>query len=87
MTVLPAPIRTCVGCRSRREQSALRRYVRAASGEVRESRSAAGRGAWICADSQNCLDRAFSTRGFDRALGARSFTKNTNFRNRLTMAK
>ncbi|MFN5604841.1 MAG: YlxR family protein [Actinomycetes bacterium] len=87
MTVSSAPIRTCVGCRSRREQSALRRYVRAATGEVCESRTATGRGAWICADSPNCLERAFSTRGFDRSFGTRSHTKNTNLRNRLTMAK
>ncbi|MFZ9563780.1 MAG: YlxR family protein [Ilumatobacteraceae bacterium] len=84
---MTAPIRTCVGCRSRREQAALTRYSRDVAGEVRASRTASGRGAWICTDSQNCLERAFSTRGFERAFGSRSNTKNTNLRNRLTMAK
>lgn len=84
---MTAPIRTCVGCRSRREQAALTRYSRDVAGEVRASRTASGRGAWICTDSQNCLERAFSTRGFERALGSRSNAKNTNLRNRLTMAK
>ncbi|NCZ71232.1 MAG: YlxR family protein [Actinobacteria bacterium] len=64
---MTAPIRTCVGCRSRREQAALTRYSRDVAGEVRASRTASGRGAWICTDSQNCLERAFSTRGFEPA--------------------
>jgi len=81
------PVRTCVGCRSRREQSTLTRYVRDGAGEVRESRTAAGRGAWICTGSHKCLEKAFSTRGFDRAFASRSVAKTINSRNRLTMAK
>lgn len=81
------PVRTCVGCRSRREQAALTRYVRDAAGEVRASRTDVGRGAWICADSRDCLEKAVTSRGFDRAFAPRSGNKNTNLRNRLTMAK
>jgi predicted RNA-binding protein YlxR (DUF448 family) len=84
---MSTPIRTCVGCRSRREQSTLSRYVRDDAGVVRASRTDAGRGAWICTNSSVCLDKAFSTRGFDRAFASRSSNKNTNLRNRLTMAK
>jgi len=46
---MPAPIRTCVGCRTRREQPLLQRFVRrddqwAADG----SRRSAGRGVYLC---------------------------------------
>ena len=83
---MTAPMRTCVGCRSRREQADLTRYVRSSDGDVRASRTAAGRGAWICRESQKCLEKAFSSRGFDRALATRSANRSTT-RNRLTMAK
>ena len=87
MTSATVPMRTCVGCRSRREQAVLTRYVRDVDGQPRASRTAAGRGAWVCRDSQKCLEKAFSTRGFDRAFASRSVAKTINSRNRLTMAK
>ncbi|MFM8563517.1 MAG: YlxR family protein [Acidimicrobiia bacterium] len=77
-------MRTCVGCRSRREQAVLTRYVRDVDGQPRASRTASGRGAWVCRDSHKCLERAFSSRGFERALAARN---RSTTRNRLTMAK
>lgn len=80
MTSAATPMRTCVGCRSVKDQSTLVRYVRGLDGQPSESRTAAGRGAWLCA-SQSCLDRALTTRAFDRA-----WTPRTSHRNRLTMA-
>jgi len=59
------PIRTCVGCRSRRPQDELHRCVLDADGAARISRTAPGRGAWIC--GAGCLDAARRNRGFQRA--------------------
>ena len=60
------PIRTCVGCRSRRPQTELSRCVIDASGTARVSRTAPGRGAWIC--GPGCVESA--RRGFQRAWRA-----------------
>ena len=58
------PYRTCVGCRRTLPQRAL---VRCAIGEQGScvSRSAPGRGAWLC--SLECFDLAARRRGFERA--------------------
>ncbi|CAB4861391.1 unannotated protein [freshwater metagenome] len=61
------PLRTCVGCRTKRPQSALVRYALTADGTPVVSRTAAGRGAWLCADGATCLQQAIKRRGFERA--------------------
>src|SRR4051794_6247028 len=65
-----APIRSCVGCRSKRPQTELIRCAVAADGTPVISRTAAGRGAWLCSphlQTTSCLEQAFKRRGFDRA--------------------
>ena len=65
MTTLTHPVRTCVGCRSRKEQQLLTRYVRNEMGQPVVSRTASGRGA------------AMKMRAFDRAWKTRSSEKKT----------
>jgi len=62
-----APVRTCVGCRRKASPEELVRVVRDAEGRVLLGRSLPGRGAWLCAGSVACLDRA-ARRGLARAL-------------------
>lgn len=59
------PVRTCVGCRSAVPQDTLVRCVLSADGEAVISRTAAGRGAWVC--SIECIDVARRKRAFERA--------------------
>ncbi|MEY4175138.1 MAG: hypothetical protein RI900_2303 [Actinomycetota bacterium] len=59
-----APLRTCVGCRSKRPQHDLVRIADSPSG-VQVARSAPGRGAWVC--SGQCLQLAVRRKAFDRA--------------------
>ncbi|MBC9956844.1 YlxR family protein [Yimella sp. cx-51] len=67
--------RTCVGCRTRDEPSALVRVVAIARSDqpsrwqvvVDERRDLPGRGAWVHASGQ-CLERAIVRRAFGRAL-------------------
>ena len=80
MTDVATPMRTCVGCRSVKDQASLVRYVRGGDGEPFASRTATGRGAWVC-EARACFDKAVKTRAFDRAWKTRS-----SHRNRLTMA-
>jgi predicted RNA-binding protein YlxR (DUF448 family) len=61
------PLRTCVGCRSKRPQSEMVRCTLAADGTPVISRTAAGRGAWLCTDQAGCLNQAIKRRGLDRA--------------------
>jgi predicted RNA-binding protein YlxR (DUF448 family) len=58
------PQRTCIGCRQQRPQTEL---VRCVAGDQRAhvSRTAAGRGAWLC--SVDCFRTAERRRAFDRA--------------------
>jgi predicted RNA-binding protein YlxR (DUF448 family) len=52
------PIRTCLGCRGRKPKRQLVRLMRASGGTVViDSGRGAGRGAYVCADSE-CLERA-----------------------------
>ncbi|RLE20635.1 MAG: hypothetical protein DRJ50_10420 [Actinobacteria bacterium] len=67
------PIRSCIGCRQRRPQTALVRLTRTPSGIVVGGPSA-GRGAWLCRDERSgssanaeCFDKAIANRGFARA--------------------
>ena len=63
-----SPVRTCVGCRQRATPAELVRVVRAVDGSLVISRTAPGRGAWLCAGSVPCLEQAVRRRAFDRAL-------------------
>ncbi len=86
------PVRTCVGCRRRDEQTALLRVVAVrdegtTSGwllRADERRRAAGRGAYVHRDPA-CLQRAIDRRAFGRALRlpAGSRTDATDVRERL----
>ena len=75
------PIRTCVGCRTRRPSVELVRVTRGAPGDgsaddgvhVEVDGPSRGRGAWLCRDSLDaCLELALRRRGFDRAWRRRS---------------
>ena len=52
-----APTRTCVGCRSARPADRLIRIVRRPDGALAVDRTAPGRGAWLCRESPECLER------------------------------
>ena len=67
-TELAGPIRTCVGCRSRRGQEELIRIIRRDDGSLAVGRTLPGRGAWLCRDSPTCLDLATRRGGLDRAF-------------------
>jgi len=58
------PQRTCVGCRTTLPQTSLVRCATGPHGPI-VSRTAAGRGAWLC--SLECFDLAAKRRGFERA--------------------
>jgi uncharacterized protein len=62
------PERTCIGCRTRRPQAALVRVALAADGRLVTSRTAPGRGAWLCKPADRCLQMARQRRGFDKAF-------------------
>ena len=61
------PVRTCVGCRLRRPQQDLVRCVLTAAGEPAVSRTAPGRGAWLCVPPMACFELAVRRKAFDRA--------------------
>ncbi|MGH7750907.1 MAG: YlxR family protein [Candidatus Dormibacteria bacterium] len=57
------PTRTCVGCRARRPQAELVRFVQVAGGwATRRSPVEAGRGAYLC--SVTCAERAKKNRRY-----------------------
>ena len=59
-----APVRMCIGCRSRRPQSQLVRCTMGIDGPI-ICRTSHGRGAWLC--SIDCFDTAVRRRAFARA--------------------
>ena len=61
------PERTCVGCRRRRPQSELVRCALLADGQAIVSRTAAGRGAWLCPPPGDCFEQALRRKAFARA--------------------
>ena len=69
---MSAPVRTCVGCRTRAEQSALLR-VAAVDGRLLPDAAAVlpGRGAWVH-PAQQCVSAAVKRKAFGRALRAGS---------------
>jgi uncharacterized protein len=62
------PERTCIGCRTRRPQSALVRVAMTPDGRLVVDRTAPGRGAWMCSAPNACFELARKRRGFDRAF-------------------
>ncbi|MCH9804329.1 YlxR family protein [bacterium] len=60
------PVRTCIGCRTRRPDHALVR-VAVINGDVVINERGHGRGAWLCHDEQ-CVVTAGKTKAFSRAL-------------------
>jgi uncharacterized protein len=64
------PVRTCVGCRRRAPQRELIRLVRTPEGTLAVGRRLPGRGAWLCAGSTACLERAARRNALTRALRA-----------------
>ena len=46
------------------------RVVRAADGELEVGRTRPGRGAWLCADDEQCVELAIRRKAFGRALRA-----------------
>lgn len=67
-----APERTCLGCRTKKGRSLLRRVVLIQDGEslrvVWDVKGAlSGRGGWLCPD-ENCLAAAVRRRAFNRAF-------------------
>lgn len=88
----PGPIRTCVGCRERRPQSAVVRITRSAHGIAVDGASD-GRGAWLCRTASGdgvetaCLDAAIAKRAFARAWkGAVTSAEMDTIRERLASA-
>ncbi len=67
------PVRSCIGCRTRRPRSALVRITRSARGVTVDGASD-GRGAWLCRSADGvateCLDAAITARAFARAWRA-----------------
>ncbi|MFP5377421.1 MAG: YlxR family protein [Acidimicrobiia bacterium] len=67
---MAAPRRTCVGCRRVAAPGELVRVVRTGDGGLAVGRSLPGRGAWLCAGSPGCMDRAERRGALTRALKA-----------------
>ena len=63
------PKRYCVGCRNMKEKRGLVRIVRTVDGNAALDLTgkANGRGAYVC-PSEECLNKAYKSRAFDRAL-------------------
>ena len=64
----PGPVRTCIGCRTRRLQHELVRITVDPAGLLLVDRHAPGRGAWLCSNSSGCLGLAIKHRAIERAL-------------------
>jgi predicted RNA-binding protein YlxR (DUF448 family) len=71
----PTPQRTCIGCRRVRAPQEMTRLVRRADGGIDVGRHLPGRGAWLCADSPGCFERAVRRRAFDRTLRTTASTE------------
>jgi predicted RNA-binding protein YlxR (DUF448 family) len=68
----PAPVRTCVACRTERAKGDLARLVRGADGSVAFDASGRrpGRGAYLCRDGA-CWQLAVKRGAIERALSVR----------------
>ncbi|MBQ9608619.1 MAG: YlxR family protein [Lachnospiraceae bacterium] len=63
------PLRQCIGCRESKPKSELIRIIRTPENEICFDKTGRmnGRGAYIC-PSKSCLDKAFKSKGIERAL-------------------
>ncbi len=61
------PLRTCVGCRTKRPQQELIRIGRSSDGAVSIGAAALGRGAYLCR-KRDCIGAAFEHDRLRRAL-------------------
>ncbi len=63
------PVRTCIGCLTKKNKSGLFRFVRHADGSVSLDREQKlpGRGAYVCPDP-NCLETAIKKNQFARVF-------------------
>jgi predicted RNA-binding protein YlxR (DUF448 family) len=68
MTARRSPRRTCIGCRTSRPQADLVRVAISGDGRIVVSRTAPGRGAWLCDPPQDCLTTAVRRHAFARAF-------------------
>ena len=66
---MAAPERTCVGCRRKRAQAELVRFILEAGRVVPASAGARGRSAYVCPEV-DCLETAEKKRAFARAFRA-----------------
>ena len=67
------PVRTCLGCRARKSQARLRRLalIRGPEGSRvvwDENRTRGGRGAWLCLNEADCLEKALRKKVLSRAF-------------------
>jgi predicted RNA-binding protein YlxR (DUF448 family) len=69
VTPVPAPERTCVGCRRKRAQAELVRFTLEAGRVVPAGAGARGRSAYVCPEV-DCLESAEKKRAFARAFRA-----------------
>ncbi|MGH9188479.1 MAG: YlxR family protein [Acidimicrobiales bacterium] len=67
---MAVPLRTCVGCRRKASAAELVRVVLGPSGDLHVGRHLPGRGAWLCAGPDECLEAAIRRRAFGRAFRA-----------------
>jgi len=63
------PIRTCIGCRTRREKGSMFRFVLDGRRNLvlDKAKELPGRGAYVCADIE-CLKKAIARKAFSRSL-------------------
>ncbi len=64
------PMRMCVGCRQRFNKKELIRIVRTPEGEVAMDSTGklSGRGAYICKENSECLEKAIKSKALERHL-------------------
>ena len=63
------PLRTCIGCNSKKNKNELIRIVKRKDGNISIDRTgkADGRGAYIC-DSEECLKKAIKSKKLERTF-------------------
>jgi predicted RNA-binding protein YlxR (DUF448 family) len=64
------PMRMCVGCRERYNKKELIRIVRTPEGDVTMDPTGklSGRGAYLCANKDQCLEKAIKSKALERHL-------------------
>ena len=65
-----APMRRCIGCMESKEKQDLIRLA-CYEGEISVDLTgrAKGRGAYLCRNSESCLNKAFKKKSLERSLG------------------